>query len=81
MVKKLFVVFGFFLGVFLFLGIFSPTELVIEREITIEKPKEFVFSQIKFLKNHDAWSPWAQKDPNMKKEFRGTDGTPGFVSL
>ena len=25
----------------------------------------------------DRWSPWVEKDPNMKKTFTGTDGTPG----
>jgi hypothetical protein len=32
------------------------------------------------LKNQNDWGPWAKKDPNMKVEYRGTDGTPGFVS-
>ena len=52
----------------------------VEREITINKPKAEVFSYIKMLKNQNDWGPWAKKDPNMKVEYRGTDGAPGFVS-
>jgi len=32
------------------------------------------------LKEQDKWSPWSKKDPDMKKEFRGTDGEVGAVS-
>ena len=52
----------------------------VEREISINKPKSEVFSYIKMLKNQNDWGPWARKDPNMKVEYRGTDGAPGFVS-
>lgn len=52
----------------------------VEREITINKPKSEVFAYLKMLKNQNEWGPWARKDPNMKVEYRGTDGNPGFVS-
>jgi len=52
----------------------------VEREITIMAPKVKVFDYVKYLKNQDNFSAWAKMDTNMKKEFRGTDGTVGFVS-
>ena len=52
----------------------------VERDIIISKPKGIVFDYLKRLKNQDNFSKWALMDPNMKKEYRGTDGTPGFVS-
>lgn len=61
-------------------GMVIPQEFRVEREIVINKPKDFVFSQLKMVKNHDQWSPWAKKDPNMLKEYRGKDGTVGFVA-
>lgn len=57
-----------------------PTELKAERSITINKPKAEVFTYVKMLKNQNDWGPWFKKDPSMKQEFRGTDGTVGFVS-
>ena len=59
----------------------APTEFKMEREISINKPKDEVFNYLKQLKNQDTWSVWSMKDPNMKKEFKGTDGTVGFISL
>jgi uncharacterized membrane protein len=57
----------------------APTEFKVEREITINKPKSEVFAYAKILKNQNDWGPWFKKEPTMKQEFRGTDGTPGFV--
>jgi len=65
---------------FLFLvALFINTEYVIEQKIVINKPKEDVFHYLKFLKNQERFSKWVMTDPNMKKNFRGTDGTVGFV--
>lgn len=63
----------------LILGLFAKKECTIIREIAIHKPKKQVFDYIKLLKNQDYYSKWVMTDPNMKKEFRGTDGTLGFV--
>ena len=54
-------------------------DYTVEREIVINKPKQQVFDYIKQIKNEDNYSKWNMQDPNMKKEFRGTDGTVGFV--
>jgi hypothetical protein len=61
-------------------ALFIPKEFRVVREITISKPKQVVFDYVKLLKNQNDFSVWASMDPNMKKEFRGTDGTVGFVS-
>ena len=52
----------------------------VEREIMIARPQHVVFNYLKYLKNQDKFSKWATMDPNMKKEYSGTDGTIGFVS-
>lgn len=61
-------------------AIFVKKEYAVEREITINKPKTEVFDYVKYLKNQDNFSVWAQMDPKMKKEFRGTDAAVGAVS-
>lgn len=58
----------------------TPTDFRVEREATINKPKSEVFAYIKMLKNQNEWGPWFKKDPSMKQDYRGTDGTVGFVS-
>lgn len=55
-------------------------EYAVERETTISKPVAEVFDYVKYLKNQDNYSKWANMDPAMKKEYRGADGAVGFVS-
>lgn len=64
----------------LIIAIFVKKEYAVEREITINKSKTEVFDYVKYLKNQDNFSVWAQMDPKMKKEFRGTDASVGAVS-
>ena len=61
-------------------AIFIKKDYAVEREITINRPKAEVFDFVKYVKNQDQFSTWARKDPNMKKEYKGTDGTVGFIS-
>lgn len=61
-------------------ALFVKKEYSVEREIIINRPKQVVFDYLKFLKNQDKFSKWALMDANMKKEYRGIDGTVGFVS-
>lgn len=61
-------------------GLFVDGKYAVEREVTINKPKQEVFDYLKYLKNQSNFSVWAKIDPAMKTEFRGDDGTVGFVS-
>lgn len=61
-------------------GLFVPKGMKATREIVINKPNAEVFNYIKHLKNQDNYSKWGSMDPNMKKEYKGTDATVGFVS-
>jgi uncharacterized protein YndB with AHSA1/START domain len=60
-------------------ALFISKEYNIKKEITIDKPKKDVFNYVKFIRNQDFYSKWVMTDPSMKKEFRGIDGTVGFV--
>ncbi|PYF69962.1 SRPBCC family protein [Pedobacter nutrimenti] len=64
----------------LIVALFVKKEYSVEREITINKPKQEVYDYIKYLKNQNNFSKWAKMDPAMKTEFKGTDGTVGFIS-
>jgi len=61
------------------LAMIAPKSYDVSRSIVINKPLTDVYSYLILLKNQDNWSPWAEKDPNMKKTFTGTDGEVGFV--
>lgn len=67
------------LGILFFLlDLFAaPKTYSVLRSTTINAPAEVVFPHIASLEKGQAWSPWAKKDPNMKKEYGGTDGAEG----
>ncbi len=71
------------LGITIFvlvLSILAPKTYNVFRSIEIAKPRNEVFKHLKSLKKQDEWSPWAKKDPNMEKKFKGTDGEVGAIS-
>jgi uncharacterized protein YndB with AHSA1/START domain len=78
--KTILIAVGILIAITLIVSLFAKKDYEVEREITIDKPKEEVFDYVKFLKNQDNYSKWATMDPDMKKTYRGTDGTVGFVS-
>lgn len=79
MMVNILTVLAIIIAIFLITALFVKRQYSIEREITINRPKQEVFDYIKHLKNQDNFSKWVMQDPNMKKEFKGTDGTVGFV--
>lgn len=74
------IIIAMLIAVPLIAAIFVEKDYAVEREIVIDRPRQEVFAYIRYLRNQDNYSVWAAMDPNMKQEFRGTDGTPGFVS-
>lgn len=84
MVKKLLIAVGLLIVLFVVavaaVVVIAPTDFALEREIVINKPRAEVFAYAKQLKNQNDWGPWAKRDPAMKQEFSGTDGTVGFTS-
>lgn len=80
MKKVLLALFSGFVGLFLVIGVFAPKEFSIEREVIVNKPKAVVFDYLRSLKSGQEWSPWSKRDPQIKIEFKGTDGTVGATS-
>ena len=67
------------IALLLIIALLTKKEYNIQREIIINAPLQKVFDYIKQLKNWDNFNKWAMADPNMKREFKGTDGTVGFI--
>jgi hypothetical protein len=82
--KKFFRVAGFSLLGLIVIVLISAAlvkkDYSVERNVVIARPKQVVFDYVKYLKNQNNFSVWAKIDPTMKTEFRGTDGSVGFVS-
>jgi hypothetical protein len=71
---------GLLIAIPLILALFVRSDYAVEREVLIERPKQEVFDYIRYLKNQDNFSVWAARDPDMVQQFRGIDGTVGFIS-
>jgi len=67
------------IALLLLIAALMPKEMNVEQTIVINKSRKEVFDYVKYIKNHDNFSVWAMMDPDMKKEYRGTDGQAGFV--
>lgn len=80
MLKVILLILVGIIALLLITGLFVDGKYAVEREVTINKSKQEVFDYVKYLKNQDNFSVWAKIDPVMKKEFKGEDGTVGFVS-
>jgi hypothetical protein len=61
------------------IALFMKKEHYVRREIIINAPQQKVFDYIKLLKNQDEFNKHAQAGADRKKEFKGTDGTIGFI--
>ena len=55
------------------------SEMIVEKSVVINQPREVIYDYLKFSKNMDHYSVWNMKDPNKKVEYKGTDGTVGFL--
>lgn len=78
--KKILSVVLILIAIVIVLGLAAPGTFVVEKEIVVNKPKDFVFSELKQMKKHQTWNPWSKKDPHIKNTYRGEDGTVGFVA-
>jgi hypothetical protein len=67
------------LALLFIIALFMKKEHYVKRDIIINAPLQKVFNYLKLLKNQEAFNKWAKADPNRHWEFKGTDGTVGFI--
>jgi hypothetical protein len=67
------------IALMLIIGLFMKREHYVNREIIINAPRQKVFDYLKLLKNQEKFNKHAMAGPDRKKEFKGTDGTVGFI--
>lgn len=67
------------IALLLIIALFMKRKHYVGREIIINAPCQKVFDYIKLLKNQDAFNKNAMAAPDRKREFKGTDGTVGYI--
>lgn len=63
----------------LILALILPKGFQVEREITINCPKEEVFQRVRSLEFQEEWSVWGDLDPNAVYTYSGIEGTVGSL--
>ena len=67
------------IALLLLIALFMKKEHYVNREIIINAPRQKVFDYLKLLKNQDEFNKHAMAGPDRKREFKGTDGTVGYI--
>ncbi len=67
--KKIGIVLGIIILLFLLIGVFLPTDFGMQRQIVINAPLNAVFEEVNDFRNWEKWSPFAAADPSMKVTY------------
>jgi len=67
------------IALLLLIGLFMKREHYVKRDIIINAPRQKVFDYVKLLKNQDTFNKHAMAGADRKREFKGTDGTVGYI--
>src|SRR4030095_4165986 len=67
------------IALLLIIGLFMRKDHYVRREIIINAPRQKVFDFVKLLENQDKFNKHAMAGPDRKREYKGTDGTVGFI--
>lgn len=58
-------------------GYLLPRDVVVARTIEIDAPPSDVFPHVNSLKATEAWSPWLDRDPDVKLTYSGAEAGVG----
>ncbi len=78
-IKKILLAIGILILLVLISALFIKKDYAVEKEIIINKPASEVYDYVRILRNQNAFSTFAKKDPNMKSVYTGKDGETGSV--
>jgi hypothetical protein len=77
MIKKIIIVIVVLIAGILLYATTRPDTFQVQRSAAIKAPPQKIFPLINDFKRWDAWSPWENKDPAMKRTFSATTSGKG----
>lgn len=78
--KKLLVVAGVIILLFVVTSFFIPNEYSVERRVNINAEPSEIYPYVVDLKEWQKWGVWFKRDPNMKLDYFGPDRAIGMRS-
>src|SRR5438105_2919988 len=73
------IVAGGIIALLLLIALLMKKEHYVNREIVVNAPRQKVFDFLRLLKNQEKFNKWAKTDEGRQEEFKGADGTVGFI--
>ncbi len=67
------------IALLLIIALFVKKRHYVKREIIINASRQKIFDYLKLLKNQDEFNKHAMAGPDRQREFKGTDGTVGYI--
>jgi uncharacterized protein YndB with AHSA1/START domain len=80
MIKRILLVIGITLAVFVVIAFLKPEEYQIKREVIIDAQPETVFPFLASMKKADQWMPWKEIDPKVETSYEGPEEGVGSIS-
>lgn len=65
--------------VIVLLGAIAPSQLLVERSITINAPQEIVSTHMFHFNNFIKWNPWTSQNKRIQAQVIGQDGKVGSI--
>ena len=78
--KYIWILIGFLIAIFGFAGVVLPDRFIVEHSVIVNQTRFVVFNKIRLLKSHKEWNPLLKKDLSIVYDYKGTDGTEGFIT-
>lgn len=79
MLKIIAIAFAVLVAAFLIFAATQPDTFRVERKILIKAAPEKIHAEISNFYRWNGWSPWENKDPNMKRNFSGASNGIGAI--
>ena len=79
--KKLLIVFGAIIAIFVISSFFIRKDYSVERTITIDAEPSDVYPYVVDLREWKKWGVWFKRDPNMQLTYSGPDRAIGMRSV
>jgi hypothetical protein len=77
--KRLGIFIAVIAAIIFIIPLFTKKDFAAERSIGIAGAAHSAFEYVRLLRNHGALGSMKQVDKNVKENFSGTDGNPGFL--
>lgn len=79
MVKKLLLAVAVLIAAVLAFAATRPDSFRIERSLLVQAPPQAIYTQIADFRRWQAWSPYENLDPAMRRSYEGAERGPGAV--